>query len=177
MVQTDYHTVAEWKIYLDGLFGRENLVNWISVEYDWGGRSRKCFAKKTDFILIYSNGKDYKFYPERVLIPKATAGTNLDKRGTGLKIPTDFWSDMSFSTIAKERVKDSSGKNIQWQKSLKQMTRLLLPFSDESDLIVDPFLGSGTSAVWCALNNRNFIGIESDREVYEIACKRLQEFL
>jgi hypothetical protein len=175
ILMTDYHTVAEWKCHLDFLFGKENLVNWISVLFDWGGRGRRCFAKKTDFILIYSKGNSYKFYPERVLIPKKTAGTKLDKKGTGLKIPTDFWDDMSFSTLAKERVKDSSHeKNIQWQKSLKLMNRLLLPFTDEGDLIIDPFLGSGTTGTWSKLNGRDFIGIENNPEVFEIAKKRLE---
>lgn len=172
-LQTDYHTVAEWKIYLDNLFGKENLVNWISVEFDWGGRSRRSFAKKTDFILMYSKGKDYKFYPERVEILKATAGTKLDKKGTGLKIPTDFWKDMSFSTLAKERVKGKDGKNIRWQKSIKLMSRLFLPVTDENDWILDPFLGSGTSGAWCRDNNRNFVGIENDPEVFSIAKSRI----
>lgn len=173
ILQTDYHTVAEWKIYLDSLFGRGNLVNWISVEFDWGGRSRKSFAKKTDFILIYSKGRDYKFYPERVEIPKATAGTKLDKKGTGVKIPTDFWDDMSFSTLSKERVKDKTGKNIRWQKSLKQMDRLLLPFTDIGDLVVDPFLGSGTTGLWCLKNDRDFIGIEYNTDVFNLAKERI----
>jgi len=172
-VQTDYHTVAEWKIYLDKLFGKGNFINWISVEFDWGGRSRRSFAKKTDFILMYSKGKDYKFYPERVLIPKATAGTKLDKKGTGMKIPTDFWRDMSFSTLAKERVKGTDGKNIRWQKNSKLMTRLLSAISDEEDWILDPFLGSGTTGVWCRENNRNFIGIENDPQIFSIANSRI----
>jgi len=176
MVQTDLSTVAEWKIFLDVLFGKKNFLNMISVEFDWGGRSKRCFPHKTDYIFIYCKGGKYKFYPDRVLIPKATAGTNLDKKGTGLKIPTDFWRDMSFSTLSKERVKNFSGKNIQWQKPLKLMNRLFLPFTDENDLIVDPFLGSGTSGIWCLENNRKFIGIESDKSVYEIARKRLQDF-
>ena len=172
-LQTDYHTVAEWKIYLDKLFGKKNLVNWISVEFDWGGRSRRSFAKKTDFILMYSKTKDYKFYPQRVEIPKATAGTKLDKKGTGLKIPTDFWKDMSFSTISKERVKTEDGRNIRWQKSLKLIDRLLSVCTDAGDLVLDPFMGSGTSGVWAKENSRDYIGVEIDPQVFSIAKSRI----
>lgn len=174
-LQTDLSTVSEWKTYLDKLFGRKP-VNLICVEFDWGGRSRKKFPHKTDYVLIYSKGKNYKFYPERVMIPKATAGTNLDKKGTGLKIPTDFWKDMSFSTISTERVK-LNGKNIRWQKSLKFMNRLLLPFTDMGDTILDPFLGSGTTAVWSLQNERNFIGMENDPDVYKVALERISRSL
>ena len=170
MVQTDYHTVAEWKIYLDDLFGRENFINWLIAIQEWGGTSKRFFPRKHDDILMYSKGKDYKFYPERIQIPKATAGTDFDKKGTGLKTPCDVFYDLgNFSTMSKERVKGDDGKNLKWQKSLKLMNRLLLPTTDENDLVLDPFLGSGTTGVWCKKNNRNFIGTEVDYKIFKIA--------
>jgi hypothetical protein len=65
IVQTDYHTVAEWKIFLDGLFGKKNFLNWMIYKQEWGGASKRFFPRKHDDILIYCKGKDYKFYPER----------------------------------------------------------------------------------------------------------------
>jgi site-specific DNA-methyltransferase (adenine-specific) len=171
IVQTDYHSVAQVKLYLDDrkLF----FVNWIVTHENWGGRSKRCFGRKHDDILIYAKGEDYKFYPERVLIPKVTAGTAFDKKGTGTQIPTDNWSDLgNFSTVAKERAK-LDGHNVQWQKSLKLMNRLLLPFTDVEDYVLDPFLGSGTTAVWCRNNNRNCVGIEYNKTLADIATNRV----
>ena len=174
IVQTDYHTVAEYKLLLDNLFGKNNFINWCIYIQEWGGISRRYFPRKHDDILIYSKGKDYKFYPERIMIPKVTAGTNLDKRGDGLKIPCDVFYDLgNFSTVAKERIK-LDDKNIQWQKPLKLMDRLLLPFTDIEETILDCFMGSGTTGVWCARNNRSFVGIEIDPDIFEIATERLE---
>ena len=44
----------------------------------------------------------------------------------------------------------------------------------EGDLILDPFFGSGTTAVACVLNERNFIGIEREEEYVNLANKRIE---
>ena len=174
MVQTDYHTVANYKALLDSIFGKENFINWIITIQEWGGVSKRWFPRKHDDILIYHAGKDYKFYPERVMIPKVTAGTKLDKRGDGLKIPCDVFYDLgNFSTISKERIK-LDGKNIRWQKQIRLMERLILPFTDEGETVLDPFLGSGTTGVVCSRFNRSFVGIEIDPVVYELAEMRIK---
>lgn len=173
-VQLDYHLAAEMKINLDNAFGKENFVNWISVVQEWGGIPKKGFPRKTDFILMYSKTKDFKWYPERIRIKKATAGTAFDKKGTGLKTPCDCFYDLgNFSTVSKERIK-FNGKNIQWQKPQFLMDRLLFPVTDVEDLILDPFLGSGSTGVWCVKNVRNFIGIEIDKEIFDLAKNRIE---
>lgn len=124
---------------------------------------------------MYAKSPYYKFYPERIQIPKKTAGTALDKKGTGLKTPCDVFYDLgNFSTLDKERVKNSDNKNTQWQKPLKLMDRLLSPVTDEGDFILDPFMGTGTTGEWCKNNNRNFVGIEIDEEIYKLAWERLE---
>lgn len=173
-VQLDQTLVAEMKLFLDKIFGKKNFINWIVTLEDWGGRSKRTFGKKHDDILMYAKGKNYKFYADRIMIPKKTAGTAFDKNG-GMKIPCDNFYDLgNFSTVSKERVKGLDGKNIQWQKSLKLMDRLLLPVTDEEDIVLDPFMGSGTTGVWCKKNNRNFIGIEIDENIYTIASNRIK---
>jgi site-specific DNA-methyltransferase (adenine-specific) len=175
-VQTDQHSVYEMKLYLDTIFGKENFINHLIYIQEWGGTSKRFFPKKHDDILFYAKGKDYKFYPDRILIPKKTAGTAFDKKGTGTKIPCDVFYDLgNFSTISREREKTNDGKNVQWQKPLKLIERLLLPTTDESDLILDLFMGSGTTGVFAVKNNRDFIGIEQDKNIFAIAKKRIDK--
>lgn len=50
----------------------------------------------------------------------------------------------------------------------------ILSWSNEGDLILDPFMGSGTTAKMAKLNNRNFIGFEISQEYCDIANKRLE---
>jgi site-specific DNA-methyltransferase (adenine-specific) len=61
------------------------------------------------------------------------------------------------------------------QKSLKLMNDLVLIHSNENDMVLDPFMGSGTTGLACKNLNRNFIGIEKDKEYFNIAEKRLEE--
>lgn len=51
--------------------------------------------------------------------------------------------------------------------------RIINDFTNEGDLIMDAFMGSGTTGVVCKESNRNFIGCELDTHYYEIAKKRI----
>ena len=51
----------------------------------------------------------------------------------------------------------------------------ILSWSNENDIVLDPFLGSGTTGVACMNLNRRFIGIEKDATYYELAKKRIAE--
>ncbi len=59
-------------------------------------------------------------------------------------------------------------------KPTKFIKEILEMFSKEGNLILDPFIGSGSTAVACQDLNRNFIGFEIDKEYCELANKRLR---
>ncbi len=48
-------------------------------------------------------------------------------------------------------------------------------FLNSNDLIMDPFMGSGTTGVACVKTGRSFIGIEKDPDYFELACERIRE--
>ena len=123
---------------------------------------------------MFSNGKNYKYYPEKVQIPKATANTKLNPSGRNTKPATAFIDDICLTTTSKERIKKDDGHLIRWQKPLKLMQRIVDPYTDEGDLVVDPFMGVATLGHWCVLNNRNYIGVENNIEPFELAAKRLK---
>lgn len=60
------------------------------------------------------------------------------------------------------------------QKPVKLMEHFIRLLSNENEVVLDPFLGSGTSAVAAKKLNRNFIGIEINEEYCEIARKRIE---
>ena len=60
-------------------------------------------------------------------------------------------------------------------KPLKIFETLIKNSSKEGDLILDPFSGSGTTAVACHNLKRNFICIEKDPDYWKASCKRLEE--
>lgn len=59
------------------------------------------------------------------------------------------------------------------QKPVALMTRLIEKLS--ADVILDPFMGSGTTGVACAQMGRRFIGIEREPKYFDIACRRIEE--
>ena len=61
------------------------------------------------------------------------------------------------------------------QKPVKLFRDIIRDFSEEGDLILDPFMGSGTTAIACKQLNRNFIGFEISKEYCDIARKRLSQ--
>ena len=58
-------------------------------------------------------------------------------------------------------------------KPVKLMSYLVTLGSREGDVVLDPFIGSGTTALACKLLNRNYVGVEVKVEYVEIANKRL----
>jgi len=61
-------------------------------------------------------------------------------------------------------------------KPIKLIDVILEKFTEEDNIIFDPFIGSGTLAVSCLKNNRKFIGFEKEEKYYNIALKRIGKF-
>ena len=60
------------------------------------------------------------------------------------------------------------------QKSVKQMEHLIKIYTNESDIVLDPFMGSGTTGVACKNTNRKFIGIEKNDKYFDVANQRIK---
>ena len=61
------------------------------------------------------------------------------------------------------------------QKPVELLSLCIQKHSKENDLVLDGFMGSGSTGVACVNTNRNFIGIELDKQYFEIAEKRINE--
>jgi site-specific DNA-methyltransferase (adenine-specific) len=55
------------------------------------------------------------------------------------------------------------------------MQRLVADYSRQADLVIDPFMGAGTTGVACIREGRRFIGCEIDEESFETSCKRIEQ--
>lgn len=84
------------------------------------------------------------------------------------RYPRSVW------TFKNDKQKSSLHPN---QKPLDLTIELIKTYSNEADIVLDNVCGSGTTGEGCQKTNRNFILMEKDPEIFQIACKRVgQEF-
>lgn len=175
IAMSDFHSDYRYRVHMEDVLGA-TFINDIKWKNEWGNYKKDRFNQCFDSIMIYTNvDSGWKFYPDRIQVPKATAKSKgLNKFGKDTKPATAWIDDIVLTTVANERVKKEDGKLIKWQKPLRLMDRIISPFTDVDDWVLDNFMGSGTLAEWCKINNRNYVGIEFDKEPYKLAVKRLE---
>ena len=61
------------------------------------------------------------------------------------------------------------------EKPVRLFEKFICNSSNKEDLILDPFIGSGTTAIACINTGRNFIGFEKDEAYYKVSLKRLKD--
>ena len=99
------------------------------------------------------------------------------KEANGNKQMKDVWSFeendeiWALSTTPKTEKKFGSHPT---QKPLKLMERIILASTNEGDLILDPFCGSGTTGISAIRMKRNFVGIENEEEYLELSKRRYE---
>jgi len=204
---------------LDVLNKQKNAYyqNWIIWHYDWGGRTKKNFARKHEDLLMYSKGKEFLFNADDVLeeravktnmglqrqmnlLKKKIAGKEFDEKDKKSwktysfdklepihyaiklqelqakntkfekgKIPTDVWKKNNHTTS-----KEYAG----WhptQKPVELLERIIKANSNEGEVVLDVFNGSGSTTIACNKTNRTFWGCEFDKEYYEKSLKRIED--
>lgn len=141
----------------------KNLLVW---NFDWGGSTNKRFAPRYEFIFWYTKSKkNYKFNLEDVKIP--ALNYRPDRYKSQLKNPTDVWRISMVSGNFAERTEHPA------QYPERLIERVILAGSNKGDLVLDPFMGSGTTAVVAKKLNRDYIGYELVEEYVDMANKRL----
>ena len=81
---------------------------------------------------------------------------------------TDVWNDIGF--YKEKRFHPT-------QKPQKLLERIINASSNENDIVLDPFMGGGSTGVACLTLNRKFIGIEKDYNYFLISQKRIKNML
>ena len=98
------------------------------------------------------------------------------RKGKGKKINKCGTADIL--NVPNKKTKGEDGKNIHdTEKPIELMKILIENSSQEGELVLDPFLGVGATAMACKELNRDYIGIELDEKYYNIACKRVNDYM
>lgn len=162
---------------MEDFFQVQNRITWQREK----GRGAKANWKNgMEDIWFATNGKDYTFnldavkVRKKVIAPYRENGVPKDWVETESgnyrdTCPSNFWDDITvpFWSMAENTAHPT-------QKSEKLIAKLLLASSNEGDVILDPFLGSGTTSVVAKKLKRHYIGIEIEPQYCVWAEERLQ---
>lgn len=144
-------------------FSLKNLIIW---NFDWGGSTNKRFAPRYEFVFWFTKDKnDYTFNLSDVSIP--TVNYRPDRYKSQLKNPSDVWKIPMVSGNFLER----TGHPAQFPEKL--IERIILAGTNKGDVVLDPFMGSGTTAVVAKKLSRRYIGYEIVPEYIEMSNTRL----
>jgi len=67
------------------------------------------------------------------------------------------------------------GTDVATQKPVALLERFVSDFTDDGEVVLDPFMGSGTTGIACAHQARAFIGVERVPRHFDIACRRIED--
>ena len=167
----DYREAHYAKVLLDALFGRECFLNEIIWAYDYGGKSKNKWPSKHDTILVYvKNPAKYFFNSTEVdREPYMAPGLVTPEKVEKGKLPTDVW----WHTIVSPTGKEKTGYPTQKPKGI--LRRIIQASSQQGDLVLDFFAGSGTTGAVAAELGRKFILIDQNPESIEVISKRLND--
>jgi site-specific DNA-methyltransferase (adenine-specific) len=165
----DFREAHYAKVELDQLFGRDSFLNEIIWAYDYGARATKKWPAKHDTILVYvKNPWQYYFNNEAVdREPYMAPGLVTPEKAAKGKLPTDVW----WHTIVSPTGKEKTGYPT--QKPLGILRRIIQASSQEGDLVLDFFAGSGTAGHAAAELGRDFILVDDNPQSIEVIRKRL----
>ncbi len=153
--------------YLYDILDRELQMffnSWIVWHYTQGIGKTKGFSPRHDDILMFTKSQTTGFNLDAVRIPQKYYRDRNNMRGAN---PGDVWE---FSHV---HYCNGNRQNHPTQKPEGLIERMVLASSDEGDLVLDPFSGSGTTLRVCQQLNRRAIGIEINPDYVTMTRDRL----
>ena len=123
-----------------------NIKNLIVLDYEW-----------------IKAGSHYRFSHEFIIY--AIQG-DVKRRFSASE--RDVWRIKPINFTSKEKLHNA-------QKPLDLVQKMIVNSSNEGDVILDTFMGSGTTAIACINTNRNYIGFEIDENYYQTALRRIED--
>lgn len=190
-VHCDRNASHYLKVLLDRIMGIDNFQSEIVWCYKRWSNSKKGLLNHHQIILFYSKSANFKFHKiyteysettnidqilqERVRDERGKSVYKFDENGEAVLgkskkgVPlSDVWDIPYLNPKAKERVGYPTQKPV---LLLEQIIRLV---TDENDIVLDPFMGSGTTLVAAKMLNRRYIGIDISKKAVELAKLRLE---
>jgi len=170
------HNIPKWLIYFGSYLNKIAIFrHWIA----WDAMSTplgKTLLPNHYGILYYVKSDKFKFYDIRMMHKRCRICHYVLQDYGGKKsqmhpfgpLISDVWTDI-------HRIRHKSRRDEHpCQLPVHLLERVLLMSSDEDDIVLDPFIGTGTTAIAAKRLGRNFIGIDIDAKYVDITNQKLK---
>lgn len=158
-------------------FLTQNRITW---EREKGRGAQRNWKNCSEDIWFFTTDRDYKFNVDAVKLKRRVVAPYTNGEGTpkdwvqteqgGFRLthPSNLWTDISVPFWSMPENTDHPT-----QKPEKLIAKLILASSQTGDVVLDPFLGSGTTSAVAKKLGRRFVGIEIDEFYCCLAARRL----
>ena len=176
----------------DGIFTGVLMMSnpkWFKYKMVWDKKSTTGFlnAKKMPLrrhedILIFAKGKTTYNPIMEVRGKPRNKGSYNKKKGDGdmcygaFKNITSFNNEYYPTSIIEVSNANQKAKQHPTEKPIELMEYLIKTYTNENEIVLDNTMGSGTTGLACLKTNRQFIGIEKEKQYYDVAVRRLSEY-
>jgi adenine-specific DNA-methyltransferase len=156
------------------------LLQEVVWHYGAGVNTKRMFSPRNEKFLWYiKSPDDYTFNLDAVRDPNVKY-PNQKKHGKLKcnplgKNPSDVWEIAKVTSGAQRSSKERTAHPAQFP--LAVIDRIIKACSNAGDLVLDPFIGSGTTAVAALGNGRQVVGFERSKDYCQLASRRIARFL
>lgn len=141
------------------------------------------YEQHFEYMFVFSKGSPKTFNP--IKIPCATKGQIRNRKNSNKEEGSAVRNRNEVTVTKSEKIKGNVWEmpvsNTKYNHPAIFPEQLvqdhILTWSNPGDIVLDPFLGSGTTAKMAVLNNRHYIGFELDKHYCDIAKERIQKAL
>jgi DNA modification methylase len=154
------------------------MINWCVWHFRFGQHRDKAFITSKVHALYFAKDSSERVWnPDAILEQSDRASIYNDKRtqakerNKGMRVPMDVWYGKFWGRVQGNNQERRSGHQNQIPEVY--LERIILACSNEGDLVLDPFVGSGTTNTVARAHGRRSIGIEYSQATAESAWERI----
>jgi len=176
------------------LFGSEpfssimRISNLKNYKYDWIWNKKNSGSgllakiqplKICEIVSVFSFGT-HNYYPQMVegrMRNKKSYGSKIGSVTGEIKAGNDKFNNLYFpKNIIEFSNANQNGKEHPTEKPIELLEYLVKTYTNEGDMVLDNTTGSGTTNLACLKLNRKSIGIEKEKQYYDVAVRRLSSY-
>lgn len=172
------HNIPKWLTYYAGFLNKTaDFKHWIAWDASTAPMGKSLQPAHYGILFYAKNSKELKFYEVRHPHKRTRKAHILAKDYGGKKgmlhpfgpLVSDVWTDI-------HRIKHNKFRDEHpCQLPIHLLERIILMATDEGDIVLDPFSGTGTTALAAKRLGRKYIGFELDKNYVELAKNKLEQ--